>query len=117
MNIEQKAITLIKEIEKRHHTPSQVMGSASFEQELMEEKIELVKKFLIEMKQEYRNDSGEACIVIAKILQGKQFYKITENELSIADMYLKRKEEQDRANYIRNLLDENSKLRHANKQN
>lgn len=48
MNFEQKAITLIKEIEKRHHTPSQVMGSGSFEQELMEEKVYILKSALKE---------------------------------------------------------------------
>lgn len=45
MNIKQQAIKLIEEIEKRDHTPSKVMGSGAFEQELMDEKIELVKDF------------------------------------------------------------------------
>jgi len=43
---EKQAIFLIKEIEKLHHTSSKVVGSASFEQELMYEKIRIVKNWM-----------------------------------------------------------------------
>ena len=58
----------------------------------------------------YKNEAGEACVALNKILSLKQEKDITEDEVSFMKLNLENKRRQDEANYVNSLLSKIDKL-------